>query len=238
MRLPKRSLPVLVFLASLAWSAVSPASAEVKWKVTEDGKKVMYNEAPAVRATRLSASLATPTNDELLSWIESHAAAVNLPSRLIQAVVQVESGYNHRAISSVGAMGLMQLMPGTASDMAVGNPYDPQENLRGGTRYLRALLDRFDDSLELALAAYNAGPGNVERYRGIPPYRETQDYVRKVMHLYNGGHGDTRVDRDTAERLARRQAAASARRASEPLQPGKKPVWVRQGGKLVLITQR
>lgn len=237
MRLSKRSLSVALLLASLALPAL-PASAQVKWKVTEDGKKVIYNEAPAARAHRMSYTLSAPSDDELLSWIESHAAAVNLPARLVQAVVQVESGYNHMALSSVGAMGLMQLMPGTASDLSVINPYDPQQNLKGGTRYLRSLLDRFDDRLELALAAYNAGPANVERYRGIPPYRETQDYVRKVMHLYNGGHGDTRIDRDTASRLARRQAAASARRASDTAQPGAKPVWVKQDGKLVLTTQR
>jgi soluble lytic murein transglycosylase-like protein len=119
--------------------------------------------------------------DRFEPLIQEHATRQLLRPELVRAVIQVESGFNPRALSPKGAMGLMQLMPETAKSLGVNNPWDPEQNIRGGTEYLRRLLDEYDGNEELALAAYNAGSGAVARYgRRIPPYRETQNYVRKV----------------------------------------------------------
>jgi soluble lytic murein transglycosylase-like protein len=121
----------------------------------------------------------------LAAAIERLAVDRALDPKLVRAVVQVESGYNADALSNKGAMGLMQLMPGTARQLGVENPWDVDENIKGGTAYLRSLMDRFSD-VELALAAYNAGPEAVARHAGIPPYDETREYVRRVLKLFDG----------------------------------------------------
>ncbi len=108
----------------------------------------------------------------------------NVDPYLIKAVIRAESDFNYRAVSRKGAQGLMQLMPGTAHDLQVANPLNPGENIDGGVRYLRSLLDTFDNNLVLSLAAYNAGPGLVKRTGGVPQIPETLDYVRKVMTHY------------------------------------------------------
>jgi hypothetical protein len=120
--------------------------------------------------------------------IEEVAERYRLDSLLLAAVVQAESGFDPMAVSPQGAQGLMQLMPQTAQVYGVSQPHEPRANVRAGARYLRDLLRRFDDDLELALAAYNAGPAAVRRFRGVPPYRETRHYVRRVLTLYLGYH--------------------------------------------------
>ena len=119
------------------------------------------------------------------SIIEEAALDNNLDPSLLDALIQAESAYNPAARSHVGAMGLTQLMPDTAKSLGVTNPFDPVQNVKGGAKYLSGLINRFGD-LRTALAAYNAGPGAVERSGGIPNYRETQKYVEKVMSLYEG----------------------------------------------------
>ena len=112
--------------------------------------------------------------------IEEHAAANGVNSALVRAVIQAESAFNPRARSHKGAMGLMQLMPATAAELGVFDPYDPRENIRAGVTYLKQLLVKYADDESLALAAYNAGPAAVARYGAVPPYRETRNYVEKV----------------------------------------------------------
>jgi len=132
--------------------------------------------------------------ERLTPLIERAAAESELRPALIHAVVRAESAYRADAVSSKGAVGLMQLMPGTAERYGVSDRYDPAQNLRGGSTYLRDLLEMFDNDLQLALAGYNAGENAVIRYGNkIPPYPETQGYVRKVIDFYNDLNGDERL---------------------------------------------
>ena len=117
--------------------------------------------------------------------IEQASQKFSMETSLIKAVIKAESDFNSHATSKKGAQGLMQLMPGTAHEMDVQNPYNPEENIFGGTRYLSMLLGRFDHNMELALAAYNAGPENVSAYKGIPPFPETKAFVKRVLKYYD-----------------------------------------------------
>ena len=118
---------------------------------------------------------------DLPALVDQLAAEFGVPAKLAHALIAVESNYRADAVSAKGAMGLMQLMPGTARQYAVSDPFDPTQNLSAGLQHLKALLDRFDNHTATALAAYNAGEGAVARYGGIPPFRETQDYVRRIL---------------------------------------------------------
>lgn len=124
------------------------------------------------------------SSPNLRQTIQSAALSNGLDPDLIHAVIFIESGFNPHAVSPKGACGLMQLMPSTARELGVQDRLNPHQNVTGGSRYLKAMLERFNGDLPLALAAYNAGPGAIEKHRGIPPYKETQAYVRNVLKAY------------------------------------------------------
>jgi len=189
---------VAALLLVLAGSV--PASAQIfTWRAA-DGSLVLSNKPPAadaesvrtyavpqasdVRATSFVPSRRSGSFDDI---IDEHARRNGVRQSLVRAVIQVESAFNPFAHSPKGAMGLMQLMPATAREFGVANAYDPDQNVGAGVKYLRRLLDRYDNDERLALAAYNAGPGAVDRYgHDVPPYQETRNYVRKVLALYRG----------------------------------------------------
>jgi soluble lytic murein transglycosylase-like protein len=135
------------------------------------------------------------------SLIQQAADQYRLDSFLLAAVVEAESGFNPRAVSPRGARGLMQLMPETAAHYGANEVSDPAANVRAGARYLRELLEQYDHDLELALAAYNAGPGNVARYRGVPPFRETRRYVARVLGSYVALHRELWHETEAVELL-------------------------------------
>ena len=122
---------------------------------------------------------------EIDNLISKYADKNGLDEDFVKAVINQESGFNPNATSHCGAMGLMQLMPSTAQGLGVKNAYDAEQNIEGGTKYLKGLMDRFGNDKQLALAAYNAGPNAVKKYGGIPPYAETQNYVKKVLSKYD-----------------------------------------------------
>ena len=124
------------------------------------------------------------TRDEIISMIEDTSAKYGVDAKLIKALVKQESGFNPTAKSKAGALGLMQLMPSTAKGLGVKDPLDAKQNIEGGVKYVKSLLNRFDGNIILALAAYNAGPNAVKKYDGIPPYKETQNYVKSVLKNY------------------------------------------------------
>lgn len=155
-----------------------PSTPDVIRRILPDGAS--SRAAAPVSGAAATVSDATP----YAGLINAAAARTGVPGELLAAVAKQESGFNPKAVSPAGAQGLMQLMPGTARGLGVENPFDPAQAIDGAARLLRSLIDRFGQT-DLALAAYNAGPGAVARYDGIPPYRETQNYVRNVMAMVN-----------------------------------------------------
>ena len=129
--------------------------------------------------------MTAPTKEEMHEMLAHAGARHNIDADLLASVVRAESGGQVRAVSRTGAMGLMQLMPGTANAMGVDDAFRPEQNISGGTAYLDSLLTRYHDNVALALAAYNAGPGAVDKYHGVPPYRETREYVARVIREFN-----------------------------------------------------
>lgn len=125
-------------------------------------------------------------NENIDAIVNEAAQQYNVPSKLIQAVIKQESNFNSGAVSQSGASGLMQLMPETANSLGVDDPFDPKQNIFAGTKYLKQMLDKYDGDVKLALAAYNAGPGNVDKFGGIPPFKETIHYVKNITNSFYG----------------------------------------------------
>jgi soluble lytic murein transglycosylase-like protein len=159
-------------------AAPATTTATAPAQTTSFANQLAATLAPS-STTSTSATAVTPST--FSGQIDAAAQRYGVDPALISSVIHQESGFNPNATSSAGAAGLMQLMPATAQSLGVSNPYDPSEAIDGGTRYLKSLLDKFGGNTELALAAYNAGPGAVEQYGGVPPYPETQNYVNSIM---------------------------------------------------------
>lgn len=165
-------------------------------KVLQAGAKAKFGDLLTNPATRVNAKIYTDTANSTVqkadyttkSKIKELISRVSqkhgVDEKLVNALVNQESGFNPNAKSKVGAMGLMQLMPSTAKGLGVTNPMDPEQNVEGGVKYLKSMLDKYHGNVILALAAYNAGPGAVDKYDGVPPYKETQNYVKSILSSY------------------------------------------------------
>ena len=186
-----RSLVLLLVAAAIG--TATPAAAQVYKRTARDGTTTFTNIQPNPSLQRVALTQPVsyetqrqPTADygTYSQEIAEAAARYAVPERLIWAVIRAESGFDPRAVSPRGARGLMQLMPETAAILGVRDPFNPRENIHGGARHLRGMMERFRYDLPLAIAAYNAGERPVATYRGIPPYPETREYVARVLRYY------------------------------------------------------
>jgi hypothetical protein len=194
---------------SKAAASTPSRSSLVYWSVTEHRFKPVPTSGATMRAARSAASEVNTyldgktethqtlnrafTQQDIDAAIDEAAARHNVDPSLVRSVVKVESNFNPNAVSRKGAMGLMQLMPSTARSLNVSNPFDPQQNVEAGVRHLRKLLDSYGGDVRLSLAAYNAGSKAVSRSAGVPHFRETQNYVRRITDLYNGGEAGLNI---------------------------------------------
>src|SRR6267378_176612 len=203
-----RSGAVLCLVAAATVAAV-PAGAEVYRLATSDGTVHFTNAPTDPRYRGLGYPSGTAAGWLRLARVDTERYAAEIrdaserygvPERLVQAVIRVESAFNPHAVSVKGAQGLMQLMPETASILGVRNSFDPQQNIDGGVRHLRGMMERFANNLPLALAAYNAGEKAVYAHQGIPPYPETRDYVTRVLQFFDGSADGQSIPRTAVYR--------------------------------------
>lgn len=176
--------------------------------IDENGIQVFTNVAPVdevwnlkVTGSNSPPTQSTPENqlDAFNSIIEKYASHYELPPSLIRSIIETESGFNPRAVSPKGAQGLMQLMPETAERLGVSNSFDPEQNIHGGVKYFRFLMDIFDGDIELSLAAYNAGENLVKRLGRVPSIKETREYVRSVKRLYDKSEFRTQSQKNSSQ---------------------------------------
>jgi soluble lytic murein transglycosylase len=176
--------PKILTLGALVGLATASISVAAIYRYVDIDGMIHFTNVPPSNKYHYYAGERNDSNpanmSQLDSLIEMNARRFSLDGALIMAVIKVESDFDPATISHRGAQGLMQLMPDTAREVGVDNPFDPSESISGGSMYLRRMLDSFDSNLDYALAAYNAGPTAVRKYGGIPPYQETQNYVKKV----------------------------------------------------------
>ena len=147
-------------------------------------KPVSVEKTEVKKETSSLSNTVSKTKDAIMGYIKEASEKHGVEEKLIKALIKQESGFNPNAVSSAGALGLMQLMPSTAKYLGVQDALNPKENIEGGVKYLKQMLDKYNGNKILALAAYNAGPGAVDKYDGVPPYKETQNYVRAVLKNY------------------------------------------------------
>ncbi|HZU22239.1 MAG TPA: lytic transglycosylase domain-containing protein [Terriglobales bacterium] len=188
------------------------SSAERRWKVVPARGSATMKQAESAMAD-VQRELATPprpnatvtrlSQSHLDQLIDEAAARHQVDPNLVRAVIKVESNFNPNAVSRKGAIGLMQLMPSTARELNVTNPFDPQQNVDAGVRHLKTLLETNGGDVSRSLAAYNAGQGAVRRSGGIPPYAETRNYVKQITHLYAGGSGPSWMGQSKPVRVTR-----------------------------------
>jgi soluble lytic murein transglycosylase-like protein len=174
-------------LSSNAMSSQTQQSLGSLWStLSSDPSSLVGSQLNVSNATSTETHSTTSPKTNFDEIISEAASLYNLPEKLIKSVIRQESNYDSNAQSYAGASGLMQLMPATAKSLGVQNIFNPAENIMGGSKYLSQMLSRYDGNIEKALAAYNAGPGNVDKYGGIPPFQETKNYVTKVMNTFLG----------------------------------------------------
>lgn len=179
------------FSIGLLLASVFPVNADIYMYIDDDGVMHFTNTPTSsdreykvyIRERSYNSGTFYHT-DEYDELIGDASELYGVDSRLVKAIIKVESDFNPRAISKKGAMGLMQIMPENLQRLDIENPFDPQQNIMGGTRYFKQLYDRFNGKLVLSLAAYNAGPTVVDQYKSIPPYKETEEYVQRVLSAY------------------------------------------------------
>ena len=190
MKTPRRIIGQTLWGVLAILGMAMPVSADIYKYVDENGI-IHFTNAPTsskyqvyVRDNFFLPSGPFRVSDKYDAYIRAAARKYGVSFPLIKAIIQAESSFNPRAVSRAGALGLMQIMPANVRLLKIQDPFDPFQNIMGGTRFFKSLLNRFDGKLSLALAGYNAGPHRVDQYNGIPPFQETQTYVRRVLHYY------------------------------------------------------